>query len=166
MKTAIYPGSFDPMTKRHMDVLERAASMFDKIIIAVLDNTKKKCLLSTEERVNLIKKSVAHLTNVYVDSFDGLTIEYARTQGATVLIRGLRAVSDFEYEMQLSQMNSALAPEINTIFLITKPEYNFVSSSVIKEIVMMGGDISEFVPENVKDFLEEKYNKIKENKDV
>ena len=158
MKTAIYPGSFDPMTKGHMDVLERAASMFDKVIIAVLDNTKKKCLLSTKERVELIKKSVGHLANVSVDSFDGLTIEYARQQGATILIRGLRAVSDFEYEMQLSQMNSALAPEINTIFLITKPEYNFVSSSVIKEIVMMGGDISEFVPEIVKDFLEEKYN--------
>ena len=157
MKTAIYPGSFDPMTKGHMDVLERAASMFDKVIIAVLDNTKKKCLLSTQERVELIKKSTEHLANVNVDSFDGLTIEYARRKGATVLIRGLRAVSDFEYEMQMSQMNSALAPEINTIFLITKPEYNFVSSSVIKEIVMMGGDISDFVPEIVKDFLEKKY---------
>ena len=159
MNTAIYPGSFDPMTKGHMDVLERAASMFDKVIIAVLDNTKKKCLLSTKERVDLIKKSTNHLANVSVDSFDGLTIEYARQQGASVLIRGLRAVSDFEYEMQMSQMNSALAPEINTIFLITKPEYNFISSSMIKEIVMMGGDISEFVPEIVKDFLEEKYNK-------
>ena len=157
MKTAIYPGSFDPITKGHLDVLERASSMFEKVIIAVLDNTKKKCLLSTEERVNLIKKSVAHLTNVYVDSFDGLTIEYARKQNAEVLIRGLRAVSDFEYEMQLSQMNSALAPEINTIFLITKPKYNFISSSTVKEIVMMGGDISKFVPEEVKNYLEKKY---------
>lgn len=166
VKIAIYPGSFDPMTKGHMDVLERASAMFDKVIIAVLDNTKKKCLLSTKERVELIKKSVSRLDNVNVDSFYGLTINYARQQGATVLIRGLRAVSDFEYEMQLSQMNSALAPEINTIFLITKPEYNFVSSSVIKEIVMMGGDISQFVPVEVKDYLEGKYNIIKENINV
>ena len=157
MKTAIYPGSFDPITKGHLDVLERAASMFDKVIIAVLDNTKKKCLLSIDERVELIKKSVSHLENVFVDSFNGLTIEYARKQNAEVLIRGLRAVSDFEYEMQLSQMNSALAPEINTIFLITKPKYNFISSSTVKEIAMMGGDISKFVPTEVKNYLEKKY---------
>lgn len=156
VKTAIYPGSFDPMTKGHLDVLERASSMFEKVIIAVLDNTKKKCLLSTKERVELIRKSVKRLKNVSVDSFDGLTIEYARQKGATVLIRGLRAVSDFEYEMQMSQMNSSLAPEINTIFLITKPEYNFISSSTIKEIVMMGGDISQFVPVEVKNYLEQK----------
>ena len=159
VKTAIYPGSFDPMTKGHLDVLERASSMFEKVIIAVLNNTEKKCLLSTKERVELIKKSVKRLGNVRVDSFDGLTIEYARQQGATVLIRGLRAVSDFEYEMQMSQMNSSLAPEINTIFLITKPEYNFISSSTIKEIVMMGGDISQFVPKEVKNYLENKYKK-------
>lgn len=156
VKTAIYPGSFDPMTKGHLDVLERASSMFEKVIIAVLDNTKKKCLLSTKERVELIRKSVKRLKNVSVDSFDGLTIEYARQKGATVLIRGLRAVSDFEYERQMSQMNSSLAPEINTIFLITKPEYNFISSSTIKEIVMMGGDISQFVPVEVKNYLEQK----------
>lgn len=159
MKTAIYPGSFDPITKGHLDVLERAASMFDKVIIAVLDNTKKKCLLTTDERVNLIKKSTSHIANVYVDSFDGLTIEYARKQNATVLIRGLRAVSDFEYEMQLSQMNSALAPEVNTIFLITKPKFNFISSSGIKEVVMMGGDVSNFVPQEVKEYLDKKYKK-------
>lgn len=159
VKTAIYPGSFDPMTKGHLDVLERASSMFEKVIIAVLDNTQKKYLLSTKERVDLIKKSVKRLKNVSVDFFDGLTIEYARQQGAAVLIRGLRAVSDFEYEMQMSQMNSSLAPEINTIFLITKPEYNFISSSAIKEIVMMGGDISQFVPKEVKNYLESKYKK-------
>ena len=158
MKTAIYPGSFDPITKGHLDVLERASSMFDKVVIAVLDNTQKKCLLTTKERVELIKKSTNYLNNVEVDSFDGLTIEYARKRNASILIRGLRAVSDFEYEMQLSQMNSALAPEINTIFLITKPEYNFISSSAIKEIVMMKGEISEFVPKVVRDFLDKRYN--------
>jgi len=156
VKTAIYPGSFDPITKGHLDVLERAASMFDKVVIAVLNNPKKKCFISIEDRVELIKKSVKHIENVSVDSFDGLTIEYARKQEATVLIRGLRAVSDFEYEMQLSQMNSALAPDINTIFLITKPKYNFISSSAIKEIATMGGDISKFVPREVEEFFSNK----------
>lgn len=166
MKIAIYPGSFDPITKGHLDVLERASSMFDKVIIAVLNNTQKKCFLSADERVELIKQSAKYLKNVSVDSFDGLTIEYARKEKADVLIRGLRAVSDFEYEMQMSQMNSALAPEINTIFLITKPEYNFISSSTIKEIAMMRGDISEFVPDVVKNYIVSKCKNIEEDENA
>lgn len=153
MKIAIYPGSFDPITKGHLDVLETGAGIFDKVIIAVARNSEKNGFLTVDERVNLIKESISHLKNVEVDSFDGLTIEYARKMEAQILLRGLRAVSDFEYEMQLSQTNSALAPDVRTVFLITKPEYNFISSSTIREILFNGGDISKFVPEAVFNYL-------------
>ena len=153
MKIAIYPGSFDPITKGHWDVLETSAKLFDKVIIAVAKNSEKKGFLSVDERVDLIKKSIKHLPNVEVDSFEGLTIEYAKSRGAQILIRGLRAVSDFEYEMQLSQTNSVLANEIQTVFLITKPENSFISSSTVREILLNNGDISKFVPAPVCDFL-------------
>ncbi|MCQ2789893.1 MAG: pantetheine-phosphate adenylyltransferase [bacterium] len=153
MKIAIYPGSFDPITKGHLDVLNTAAEIFDKVIIAVSKNTSKKGFLSVEDRVKLIKESVADLENVEVDSFEGLTVQYAKSKGAKILIRGLRAVSDFEFEMQLSQSNTTLAPEIKTIFLTTRPRYNFISSSTVKEIIAMGGDISKFVPEPVFNFF-------------
>ena len=154
-KTAIYPGSFDPITKGHLDVLSKAASMFDKVIIAVLKNDAKKGFLPTDDRVRLIKDALSemNLNNVEVDSFDGLTIEYAKKHNAEVLIRGLRAVSDFEYEMQLSQANSALCASIKTVFLTTKPEYNFISSSTIREILSNNGDISKFVPDAVNEYL-------------
>lgn len=153
MKTAIYPGSFDPITKGHLDVLETSAKIFDKVIIAVAKNSEKNSFLSVQERVELIKASSKHLANVEVDSFEGLTIEYAKKRGAEILIRGLRAVSDFEYEMQLSQTNSVLAGEIQTVFLITKPENSFISSSTVREILANNGDISKFVPNEVNDFL-------------
>ncbi len=153
MKIAIYPGSFDPITKGHLDILKNASGIFDKVIIAVARNGEKKGFLSTEERVELIKKSIEGLDNVEVDAFEGLTIEYAKKRGAEVLIRGLRAVSDFEYEMQLSQTNSALCDEIKTVFLTTKPKYNFISSSTIREILQNNGDISKFVPQAVNDYL-------------
>lgn len=153
MKIAIYPGSFDPITNGHLDVLKTSAGIFDKIIIAVAKNSEKHAFLTVEERVRLIEKSIEHIENVEVDTFDGLTIEYARKKGAGVLIRGLRAVSDFEYEMQLSQTNSALAPDIQTVFLITKPEYNFISSSTVREILQNNGDISKFVPLPVYEYL-------------
>lgn len=153
MKIAIYPGSFDPITKGHLDVLETSAGIFDKVIIAVAKNAEKKGFLTVEERVSLIKESTKHLKNVEVDSFEGLTIDYAKKRGAEILIRGLRAVSDFEYEMQLSQTNSALASEIQTVFLITKPEYNFISSSTVREILLNNGDISKFVPAPVFEYL-------------
>ena len=156
MKVAIYPGSFDPITKGHLDVLKRAAGIFDKVIIAVLVNNSKKSFLPIEDRIMLIQQSCQDIENVEVDSFDGLTIDYARKKGAKILIRGLRAVSDFEYEMQLSQTNHALDPDINTVFLITKPKYNFISSSTIKEIAKMNGDISKFVPSPVAEYLREK----------
>lgn len=153
MKIAIYPGSFDPITKGHLDILKNASGIFDKVIIAVARNGEKKGFLSTEERVELIKKSIEGLDNVEVDAFEGLTIEYAKKQGAEILIRGLRAVSDFEYEMQLSQTNSALCDEIKTVFLTTKPKYNFISSSTIREILQNNGDISKFVPQAVNEYL-------------
>ncbi len=159
MKTAIYPGSFDPVTKGHLDVLKRAADIFDKVIVVVCVNISKKSFIPVEDRINLIKRSCQDLENVEVDSFDGLTIEYAKKRNANVIIRGLRAVSDFEYEMQLSQANSALCSDIHTVFLITKPKYNFISSGTVKEIALMKGDISKFVPEPVKNYLEEKYMK-------
>lgn len=157
MKIAIYPGSFDPITKGHLDVLETGAEIFDKVIIAVAKNSEKHGFLTIEERVELIRQSCAHLNNVEVDSFDGLTIDYAAKKGATILLRGLRAVSDFEYEMQLSQNNSALNHNIKTVFLITKPKYNFISSSSVREILLNGGDITQFVPDEVKNYLVNKY---------
>ena len=156
MKIAIYPGSFDPITKGHLDVLHTGCEMFDKVIIAVAKNSEKQGFLTVEERVELIKASVKDLHNVEVDSFVGLTIDYAKQKGAQILLRGLRAVSDFEYEMQLSQTNSALAKEIKTVFLITKPEYNFISSSTIREIYLNNGDISQFVPHPVYKYLKER----------
>ena len=136
-----------------MDIVKNASEIFDKVIIAVANNSAKKSFLSVSERVELINSSIKEFTNVEVDSFDGLTIEYAKKRGANVLIRGLRAVSDFEFEMQLSQTNKALYADIKTVFLTTKPEYNFISSSAIKEILQNGGDISKFVPNVVCEYL-------------
>lgn len=154
MRTAIYPGSFDPITKGHLDVLKRAADIFDKVIIVVSVNVNKKSFLPLEDRLMLIKESCQDLKNVEIDSYDGLTIEYAKKNNANILIRGLRAVSDFEYEMQLSQANSALSSDIHTVFLITKPKYNFISSGTVREIALMKGDVSKFVPEPVAKYLE------------
>jgi len=149
LTTAVYPGSFDPITNGHIDVLKRASKLFDHVIIAVLINPVKEPFLSLDVRIGLIKKSIGELKNVEVDSFEGLTVEYAKQKNAKVLIRGLRAVSDFEYEMQMAQINHNLSPELDTIILITKVENNFVSSSIVKEISLSGGDISQFVPEAV-----------------
>lgn len=150
---AIYPGSFDPITNGHIDVLERASKIFEKVTIAVLENPNKKSFLSVKTRIELIKESVAYLENVEVDSFCGLTVEYAKTKGVSVLIRGLRAASDFEYEMQLAQINQNLNIKIDTIFLVPKVEHNFVSSSIIKEVSQFGGDISQLVPEPVNKYF-------------
>ena len=161
MKIAIYPGSFDPITNGHLDVLKTSSEIFDKVIIAVAYNPEKinSGLLNVDERVELIKKCTKDFPNVEVDSFVGLTVGYAKQKGAKVLIRGLRAVSDFEFEMQLSQTNSALDKEIKTIFLTTRPKYNFISSSSVKEVFDFGGDISKFVPEVVNEYLKEKFKK-------
>ena len=158
MTIAIYPGSFDPITNGHLDILKSGSEIFDKVIIAVSYNMNKKGFLSVEERVNLIQKSVSHLKNIEVDAFDGLTVEYAKKKGADVLLRGLRTSFDFEYELQLSQANNALNRELKTVFLITKPEFNFISSSMVREILANNGDISKFVPVEVYEYLKTKHD--------
>ncbi len=157
MTIAIYPGSFDPITKGHIDILKSGAEIFEKVIIAVSYNINKQGFLPIETRLDLIKKSVIDIPNVEVDSFEGLTIEYAKKKNAKVLLRGLRTSFDFEYEMQLSQTNQALYNEIKTVFLITKPEYNFISSSSVREIIFNKGKIDEFVPQAVAKYLNSKY---------
>ena len=155
-KIALYPGSFDPITNGHLDVATRASMMFDEVVIAVLNNPNKKAFLSVEDRINLIKESIKDLKNVKVDYFDGLTVEYAKQIGAKFLIRGLRTITDFEYEVQLCQTNQVIAPEIETVFLSTKHEHNFISSSMIKELSSYGADISKFVPKSVVQYLKKK----------
>ena len=153
MKTVIYPGSFDPITNGHIDILKSAAEIFDKVIIAVSHNGEKQGFLPPDIRVKLIQESVMNIPNVVVDSYEGLTVEYAQKLGVTTLLRGLRSTSDFEYEMQLSQTNSALNKEIKTVFLITKPENSFISSSAVREILKNGGDISKLVPDAVNNYF-------------
>ena len=146
IKTVICPGSYDPITLGHIDVINRASKLFDKVIVVVMINDKKHYSFSTEERVDLIKQSVAHLNNVEVDYFDGLLAEYAKMHNAYAIVKGLRAMSDFEYEFQMALTNRKLNPDIETLFLTTKSEYMYLSSSMVKQIASMGGDISEFVP--------------------
>ena len=159
-KIALYPGSFDPITNGHLDVLERASRMFDSVVIAVLKHPEKKSFLSVEQRVDLIKESIKDMKNVSVDSFDGLTVEYARKIGAKFLIRGLRTITDFEYEVQLCQTNQVIAPDIDTVFLSTKPQHNFISSSIVRELSSHKTDISKFVPKNVVEYLQNNIRKV------
>jgi pantetheine-phosphate adenylyltransferase len=147
---AIYPGSFDPITNGHLDVVRRAATMFDRVVVAVARNAEKTPLFTVAERVAMARVAVRHLRNVVVDDFDGLLVNYARRQKAAVVIRGLRAVSDFEYEFQMALMNRRLNPQVETIFLTPKDEYTFISSKLVKEIAELGGDVSDFVPRDVK----------------
>lgn len=157
MATAIYPGSFDPITNGHLDILERASHIFDDVLVAVLVNSKKSGLFPHEERVEMIKFVTSHLPNVRVDSFSGLTAEYARLQQAGLLIRGLRAVSDFDSELRLALTNKKLNPGLETVFLMTSAENLFLSSSTIKEIVSLGGSPVGMVPDSVAERLVEKY---------
>ena len=160
MTIAIYPGSFDPITNGHIDILKSGAEIFDKVIIAVAYNADKDGFLPVSTRVELIQESIKDIKNVEVDCFQGLTVEYAKKRGASVLLRGLRTSFDFEYELQLSQTNHALYDSIKTVFLITKPEYNFISSSCVREILLNKGDISGFVPEPVAKYLNSKRDDI------
>jgi len=156
MRTAIYPGSFDPLTNGHLDVVQRAAKLFDRVIVAVAKNESKLPLFTLGEREGLVKKAVAHLPNVVTDSFDGLLVEYAAARRAKAIVRGLRAVSDFEFEFQLALMNRKLDENIETIFMMPKDTYTFLSSRIVKEIARLGGDVREFVPAHVQSALRKK----------
>ena len=160
-KIAIYPGSFDPLTNGHIDIIERALEIFDEVIIAVLNNPNKKALFTTEERIDMIKSSFNGEKAVLVDSFGGLAVEYAKMKNAVAIIRGMRAVSDFESEFQMALMNRKLNKDVQSVFLMTGFRWIFTSSSIIKEAVMFGGDISGMVPEAVMLKLIAKYEKIR-----
>ena len=163
MKVGIYAGSFDPITLGHLDIIKRAARITKKLIIAVLNNNAKKPAFSVEERVELIRKVTKDIPGVEVMSFSGLTVDFAKEQNANVLVRGLRAVTDFEYELQIAQLNHKLNPDIDTIFLTTSVEYSYLSSRIVKEIASYGGDISQFVPPEVVRDVYDKLYQPKEN---
>jgi len=156
MSKAICPGSFDPVTNGHLDVFTRAASLFDEVTVAVLINSTKAGLFSVEERISMIQQATSHLPNVTVGSFHGLLADYCKEQGVTAIVKGLRAVSDFDYELQMAQMNSQLGVE--TLFVATNPEYSFLSSSIIKEIAKYSGDVSRLVPKNVDIALKNQFS--------
>ena len=152
-KIAIYPGSFDPITNGHLDLIKRASKLFDEVIIAITQNANKSSFLSIDQRVDAVNKSITALNNTRVLSFDSLLVDFARDHNAQIIIRGLRAVSDFEYEFQLSGMNKRLNPGIETLFMTPSEEFANISSSLVREIYTLGGDISAFVPDSVKIIL-------------
>ena len=158
MKRAIYPGSFDPVTNGHVDIILRSSKIVDKLIVGVLNNSAKKSLFSVEERVSMLKELTKDLPNVEVTSFDGLLVDYMREIDASIIVRGLRAVTDFEYELQIAQTNHIENTDIETIFLTTNLQYSYLSSPIVKEFASYGGDISKFVPEQFVDRIYEKYN--------
>ena len=156
MLKAIYPGSFDPVTRGHYDIICRSCKIVDKLIVGVLNNKAKMPLFSVEERVKMLKEVTKDLDNVKVVPFDGLLVEFARQQKARLVIRGLRAITDFEYEIQMSQTNHKLEPEVETMFLTTNLKYSYLSSTIVREVAAFGGDISQFVPETVAKSIKEK----------
>jgi pantetheine-phosphate adenylyltransferase len=157
MRTVIYPGSFDPLTNGHLDVIHRAAKLFDRVIVAVAKNESKHPLFTLRERVELVGRCVKHVKNVEADSFSNLLVEYASERGACAVIRGLRAVSDFEFEFQMALMNRKLNEQIETIFMMPKDTYTFLSSRIVKEIARLGGDVGAFVPAQVQRAMAEKF---------
>ena len=158
MKRAIYPGSFDPLTLGHLDMIKRSAKIVDELVVGVLNNSAKNSLFSLDERVSMIKEMTESMPNVTVASFDGLLVDYMKEINATIIVRGLRAVTDFEYELQLAQTNHVENPEVETIFLTTSLQYSYLSSTIVKEFASYGGDISKFVPARFIDRIYEKYH--------
>lgn len=161
MKNAIYPGSFDPVTYGHIDIIKRAAEIFDNLTVSVLNNKVKTPLFSVEERVNILCEVTKDIPNVTVASYEGLLVEYCKKTGAGVIIRGLRAITDFEYELQLAQTNRKLGEDVDTIFLTTSLEFAYLSSSTVKEVASFGGDISKFVPPYVAGLVHEKLKSVR-----
>lgn len=158
MKIAVYPGSFDPVTFGHLDIIRRAAQMFDDVIVAVMNNSAKTSLFSTDERVKMLQDVTSDLDNVQIESVDGLMIDYCRSKNIHIVIRGLRAITDFEYELQIAQTNKELSHnEVDTVFLVTNLRYSYLSSSTVKEVARYHGDVSECVPETIQKMLYEKY---------
>ena len=156
MSLAIVPGSFDPVTCGHLDIIERASRLFDRVTVAVAVNRRKSPLFSDDERVQMLTEACAHLSNVGVTRFSGLLATYAQSVGATAVVRGLRAVSDFEYELQMAHTNRRLCPDVETVFVMTTTEYSFLSSSIVKEIARFGGSVEGLVPESVRQRLRDK----------
>jgi pantetheine-phosphate adenylyltransferase len=164
MKIGIYPGSFDPITLGHLDIIIRASRLVDKLIIGVLENKSKKPLFDSDEKVEMIEQVIREntdLTNVQVEAFDGLLVDFARRKNADIIVRGLRAITDFEYELQIAQMNHRLDKKIDTVFFTTSVEYSYLSSSAIKEIAAFGGDIRQFVPESIVQSIYDKYKSLR-----
>lgn len=159
MLRAVYPGSFDPVTYGHLDIIRRSRSLADELIVGVLNNKAKTPLFSVEERVKMLKEMTKNMPGVKIVPFEGLLIDFAKEMSAGIVVRGLRAVTDFEYELQMAQTNNKLSPELETVFLTTSLEYSYLSSTIVKEVAAFGGDISQFVPGIVADLIEEKMNK-------
>lgn len=161
----IYPGSFDPLTLSHLDIIKRASGISDEVIIAVLKNTNKKSFFSLSERVSMIEDEIGEYKNVKVKSFDGLLVNFVKSENCNVIIRGLRDVADFGYEMQMALVNNRLLPDIETLFLVSDSKYSFISSSLVREIALYGGDYSKFVPEKTYKKLKEKFEEDKNGND-
>lgn len=157
MKKGIYPGSFDPVTLGHLDIIKRASKLADELVVGILINSSKNSLFSLEERVDLLKRVTKDMPNVTIKSFDGLLVDFAKEEKADFLVRGLRAVTDFEYEIQLAHTNHKMNPDVDTVFLTTSVEFSFVSSSLVREIASYGGDISSFVPADIEQDIKDKY---------
>ena len=161
MKKAIYPGSFDPVTLGHLDIIERSAHMMDHLIVGVLQNNSKTPLFSVEERVNILEKATKDMENVEIKAFKGLSVNFARENHAQVIVRGLRAVTDFEFELQMAQTNRVLAPDIDTVFLTTSLEYAYLSSTIMKEVAGYDGDLSKFAPSEITEAVKKKMHDLK-----
>ncbi|MCR5145625.1 MAG: pantetheine-phosphate adenylyltransferase [Lachnospiraceae bacterium] len=159
MSKAIYPGSFDPVTFGHLDIIDRASKMFDEVVIGVLCNSAKKSLFTTEERVNMIEMMTEKYDNVKVVSFEGLLVDFAKKIDATIVVRGLRAVTDFDYEIQIAQTNKVEYDKLETVFMATSLQYSYLSSTIVREFASYGGDISRFVPAEIVPLVEDKYKK-------
>ena len=157
MKRALTPGTFDPITSGHLDVIARASQLVHEVVVAVADSQKKGPLFTLEERVELVRQATAHLSNVRVEPFKGLLVDFAKELDATVVVKGLRAITDFEYEFQMTAMNYQLSPQLETLFIMSPPQYMYLSSSIVREISKMGGDIQQFVPPCVYEALKKKY---------